>query len=99
MASPQAPIRVYPFWGKSPFAMLATDHRLARPLTGTRTDTRALIACPTLWVQPCEERLMKRSMIAIALIACSLVATACNTVEGAGQDMQSAGEAVSDAAK
>ncbi len=38
--------------------------------------------------------------IAIAFVSLTLLAaTACNTVEGAGKDVSSAGEAVSDAAK
>jgi predicted small secreted protein len=40
-----------------------------------------------------------RPIIAIALLAASLLTTACNTVEGAGKDVSSAGHAVSDTAK
>ncbi len=40
-----------------------------------------------------------RKIFTLALVAGALMASACNTVEGAGQDVQSAGEAVSDAAK
>jgi predicted small secreted protein len=42
---------------------------------------------------------MVRKIVALALVAGSLVVSACNTVEGAGKDVQSAGAAVADAAK
>ena len=42
---------------------------------------------------------MVRKIFALALVAGSLVVSACNTVEGAGKDIGSAGAAVSDAAK
>ena len=35
----------------------------------------------------------------LAMVAGALLAAGCNTVNGAGKDMKSAGEAVSDAAK
>ena len=38
---------------------------------------------------------MKKLMIS-ALVGASLLISACNTVEGAGKDLQSAGEAVED---
>ena len=41
---------------------------------------------------------MSKLVVSVALAASFLLA-ACNTVEGAGEDMQSAGEAVSDTAK
>lgn len=41
---------------------------------------------------------MVRKVIALALVAGSLMAAACNTVEGAGRDVQSAGQAVEKAA-
>lgn len=40
-----------------------------------------------------------RKIFTLALMAGALMVSACNTVEGAGKDVQSAGEAVSDAAK
>jgi predicted small secreted protein len=40
-----------------------------------------------------------RALVAIALFATSLALTACNTVEGAGRDVSSAGHAVSDTAR
>ena len=40
-----------------------------------------------------------RKIFTLALVASALIVSACNTVEGAGQDVQSAGEAVEDAAK
>lgn len=40
---------------------------------------------------------MKKLMIS-ALVGVSLLVSACNTVEGAGKDLQSAGDAVEDAA-
>jgi predicted small secreted protein len=42
---------------------------------------------------------MVRKFITIIALTGSLALAACNTVEGAGQDVSSAGEAVSDAAK
>jgi len=39
-----------------------------------------------------------RKMIGIAIAASAFLVSACNTVEGVGQDVQSAGEAVEDAA-
>ena len=40
-----------------------------------------------------------RKLIVLAAIAASLTVAACNTVEGAGKDVSSAGAAVSDTAK
>jgi predicted small secreted protein len=40
-----------------------------------------------------------RKLIILAAIAASLTVAACNTVEGAGKDVSSAGGAVSDTAK
>jgi predicted small secreted protein len=40
-----------------------------------------------------------RKLIILAAIAASLTVAACNTVEGAGKDVSSAGDAVSDTAK
>jgi len=42
---------------------------------------------------------MVRKIVAVALVALGLGLSACNTVEGAGKDVSSAGNAVSDAAK
>jgi len=39
-----------------------------------------------------------RQFITAALLAGSLVLAGCNTIEGAGEDIQSAGNAVEDAA-
>ncbi|MFS0738491.1 entericidin A/B family lipoprotein [Sphingomonas sp. 1P06PA] len=41
---------------------------------------------------------MVRKVFALALVAGSLMISACNTVEGAGKDISSAGDAVKDAA-
>jgi predicted small secreted protein len=41
---------------------------------------------------------MVRKIFAFAIVAGSLMAAACNTVEGAGKDVSSAGKAVSSAA-
>lgn len=41
---------------------------------------------------------MLKRIVALALVCSGLALTACNTVEGAGKDVKSAGEAVSDAA-
>lgn len=42
---------------------------------------------------------MVRKFVTLALVAGSFLIAACNTVEGAGKDVQSAGEAVENAAK
>jgi predicted small secreted protein len=39
-----------------------------------------------------------RKLFGIVMIAGALLVSACNTVEGAGRDVSSAGDAVSDAA-
>jgi predicted small secreted protein len=39
-----------------------------------------------------------RKLILLAIIAAGLTTAACNTVEGVGQDVEAAGDAVSDAA-
>jgi predicted small secreted protein len=41
---------------------------------------------------------MVRKFLAIFVVSSSLALAACNTVEGVGEDVQSAGEAVEDAA-
>ncbi len=41
---------------------------------------------------------MTKKILAALLLTGSLMVAACNTVEGAGQDVQSAGKAVEDAA-
>ena len=40
-----------------------------------------------------------RKLFVLAACAVTLVAAACNTVEGVGQDVEKAGDAVSDAAR
>lgn len=40
-----------------------------------------------------------RKLVILAAIAASLSVAACNTVEGAGKDVSSAGDAVSDTAR
>ena len=42
---------------------------------------------------------MVRKLVAVALIVTGLGLSACNTVEGAGKDVKSAGSAVEGAAK
>jgi predicted small secreted protein len=42
---------------------------------------------------------MSKKIITALLLTGSLLVAGCNTVAGAGKDVQSAGEAVSDAAK
>lgn len=42
---------------------------------------------------------MKKSVLAAAALAMGLLVAACNTVEGAGEDVQSAGNAVSKTAE
>lgn len=50
------------------------------------------------WTQPKEEeKIMRKALIAL-LLAGTFTMAACNTVEGAGKDVESAGEAVQDAA-
>ena len=41
---------------------------------------------------------MIRKILTVAMLAGGLFVTACNTVEGAGKDVKSAGDAVADAA-
>jgi len=41
---------------------------------------------------------MVRKIFTLAMVAGALIVSACNTVEGAGKDVSSAGEAVQDAA-
>lgn len=41
---------------------------------------------------------MSKKIVAALLLSGSLLLAACNTVEGAGRDVQSAGKAVEDAA-
>jgi predicted small secreted protein len=55
---------------------------------------------PSRKPQSIQERFaMFKRTIAVAFVSLSLLAvTACNTVEGAGKDVSSAGRAVSDAA-
>ena len=45
------------------------------------------------------EILNVRTIIALALAAASMALAACNTIEGAGKDVSSAGHAVSDTAR
>jgi predicted small secreted protein len=40
-----------------------------------------------------------RKVILLAVLAASMAATACNTVSGAGKDVKSAGEAVTNTAE
>jgi predicted small secreted protein len=40
-----------------------------------------------------------RKFVSLAIVAGALLVSACNTVEGAGRDVSSAGDAVSGAAK
>ncbi len=40
-----------------------------------------------------------RKIFVLAILAASLAVSACNTVSGAGKDVESAGDAVSDAAE
>lgn len=42
---------------------------------------------------------MKKHLFALLALAAGLAVSACNTVEGAGKDVKSAGEAVEDTAK
>lgn len=39
-----------------------------------------------------------RKLLGLAMVAGALMVSACNTVEGVGQDVKSAGQAVEDAA-
>lgn len=45
-----------------------------------------------------KETIMKKLVALLLLTAMSQLTIACNTVEGAGQDIQSGGEAIEDAA-
>jgi len=42
---------------------------------------------------------MVRKIVTLALIASGLAVAACNTIEGAGKDVESVGDAAQDAAK
>ncbi|NIJ07639.1 putative small secreted protein [Sphingomonas vulcanisoli] len=42
---------------------------------------------------------MVRKVVAVAIVAATLMVSACNTVAGAGKDVSSAGDAVTNAAK
>jgi len=42
---------------------------------------------------------MIRKILTLAMVATGLFAAACNTVEGAGKDMSSAGKAISNTAQ
>jgi predicted small secreted protein len=42
---------------------------------------------------------MLKKIVTLAFVASGLALAACNTVEGAGEDVESVGEAVSDTAK
>ena len=42
---------------------------------------------------------MLKKIVTLAIVASGLALAACNTVEGAGKDVESVGEAVSDTAK
>jgi predicted small secreted protein len=42
---------------------------------------------------------MVRKIVALALVTGGLMVSACNTVEGAGKDVKSAGQAVENVAK
>ncbi len=42
---------------------------------------------------------MVRKVLTLAMVTGALIVSACNTVDGAGKDVSSAGKAVSDAAK
>lgn len=42
---------------------------------------------------------MKKTLFALLALTAGLVVSACNTVEGAGKDVKSAGEAVEDTAR
>ena len=46
-----------------------------------------------------KETIMTKKILAALLLTGSLMVAACNTVEGAGKDVQSAGSAVENAAK
>jgi predicted small secreted protein len=43
-------------------------------------------------------KIVVRRIVALILVAGSFIAAACNTVEGAGRDIESVGEAVKDVA-
>lgn len=46
-----------------------------------------------------QEKIMTKRLLAALMLPAVLFISACNTVEGAGRDMQSAGEAVEGAAE
>lgn len=48
---------------------------------------------------PIKEPVMLKKLMTLALLTSSLVLAACNTIEGAGEDVESVGEAAEDAVK
>jgi predicted small secreted protein len=52
-----------------------------------------------LFSKEAPEILEMRNLVALALMAASMLIAACNTVEGAGQDVSAAGHAVSNTAE
>ena len=69
----------------------------AKIACGTILSHRAFTAKPPAWEHVDQEFIM-RKLLTFALVAGSLLVAACNTVEGAGRDVQSVGNAVEDAA-
>ncbi len=45
------------------------------------------------------ENFMRKTIIAVAAIVVGLTVSACNTIEGAGKDVSSAGKAVAETAR
>jgi predicted small secreted protein len=71
-----------------PAAERISTPRVLRVLSGWRGQSAEFL----------EEIIMTKTILAALLLTGSLMVAACNTVEGAGKDVQSAGQAVEDAA-
>src|SRR3546814_9949617 len=70
----------------------------SRFLQAERTALLLVIISSPKQVRDDQETIMTKKIWAALLLSGALFISACNTVEGAGEDVQSAGEAVEDAA-
>ena len=82
--------------GPAVAAMRWSRHQI-RWLHGTNGPRRTLNLCQ---VSPPAQfrRIPMRKLVGLAFIGCALLVSACNTIEGAGKDVSSAGDTVADTA-
>jgi len=73
----------------------APDQAARRRPNGTFVSNEKLLR---LSDQPKEPDMLKK-IVTLAFVASGLALAACNTIEGAGKDVESVGEAAQDAAK